>query len=91
MSETIRQVLAAELAALAEQGLLKDERVLESHQGPEETVGGTTVLNFCANNYLGLADDPRVVAAAQRALERWGYGLSSVRFICGTTELHKQL
>ena len=91
MDGTMREYLAGELAAVREQGLYKDERVLEGPQGPEVTVGGTTVLNFCANNYLGLASEPRVVAAAQEALARWGYGLSSVRFICGTTELHKQL
>ena len=85
------EVLRQELDAIREQGLYKDERVLESPQGAEITVGGATVLNFCANNYLGLAADPRVVAAAKSALDEWGYGLSSVRFICGTTELHKRL
>jgi glycine C-acetyltransferase len=87
----IKSVLASELAAIQEQGLFKDERVLEGPQGAEIRVGGRTVLNFCANNYLGLASDPRVVAAAQRTLEEWGYGLSSVRFICGTTRLHRRL
>lgn len=85
------EYLTAELAAVREQGLFKAERVLEGPQGAAITVGGKTVLNFCANNYLGLAADPRVVAAAKRALDQWGYGLSSVRFICGTTTLHKQL
>ncbi len=85
------EFLAAELASIREQGLFKEERVLESPQGAEVTVGGAKVLNFCANNYLGLASDPRVVAAAQKTLDQWGYGLSSVRFICGTTSLHKQL
>ena len=87
----MKEFLAGELAALRQQGLYKDERVLQGPQGAEVTVGGETVLNFCANNYLGLAGDPRVVEAARRTLDRWGYGLSSVRFICGTTELHKQL
>jgi len=87
----IKNVLASELAAIREQGLFKDERVLEGPQGAEVQVGGRTVLNFCANNYLGLASDPRVVAAARRTLDSWAFGLSSVRFICGTTELHKQL
>jgi glycine C-acetyltransferase len=87
----IRDVLAAELASLRDQGLYKDERVLEGPQGAEVTVGGKTVLNFCANNYLGLASDPRVVEAAKRTLDEWSYGLSSVRFICGTTALHKRL
>ncbi|PJA77200.1 glycine C-acetyltransferase [bacterium CG_4_9_14_3_um_filter_65_15] len=85
------EFLASELASIREQGLHKDERVLEGPQGAEVTVGGRRVLNFCANNYLGLASDPRVVAAAKRTLDEWGYGLSSVRFICGTTSLHKQL
>ncbi len=85
------EFLAGELASVREQGLFKEERVLESPQGAEVTVGGRKVLNFCANNYLGLAADPRVVAAAKQTLDQWGYGLSSVRFICGTTSLHKQL
>ncbi|MFO7609753.1 MAG: glycine C-acetyltransferase [Candidatus Krumholzibacteriia bacterium] len=85
------EVLRAELDEVRAQGLYKDERVLQGPQGAEITVGGRQVLNFCANNYLGLASDPRVVEAAKRTLDRWGYGLSSVRFICGTTELHKQL
>jgi glycine C-acetyltransferase len=87
----IKDLLAGELATIREQGLYKEERVLQGPQGAEVTVGGRTVLNFCANNYLGLASDPRVVAAAQETLARWAYGLSSVRFICGTTELHRQL
>ena len=85
------EVLRGELDAIREQGLYKEERVLEGPQGAEIQVGGRKVLNFCANNYLGLASDPRVTAAARRALDTWGYGLSSVRFICGTTTLHKQL
>ncbi len=85
------EVLRGELDSLRAQGLYKEERVLEGPQGAEVTVGGRTVLNFCANNYLGLASDPRVTEAARRTLSEWGYGLSSVRFICGTTSLHKQL
>ena len=85
------EVLQAELDSIREQGLYKSERILEGPQGAEIRVGGKTVLNFCANNYLGLASDRRVVEAASRTLTRWGYGLSSVRFICGTTTLHKQL
>jgi glycine C-acetyltransferase len=85
------EVLGAELADIRAQGLYKEERILQGPQGAEVKVGGATVLNFCANNYLGLASDPRVVEAAQRTLDEWGFGLSSVRFICGTTELHKQL
>ena len=86
-----RQELQAELDTIKADGLYKAERIIESPQGSRITVGDGTVLNFCANNYLGLADDPRVIAAAKDALDRWGYGLASVRFICGTQDLHKQL
>jgi glycine C-acetyltransferase len=73
-------------------GLWKPERVLASPQNPEARLqNGDRVLILCANNYLGLADDPRVVVAARNALDRWGYGMASVRFICGTQELHKEL
>jgi glycine C-acetyltransferase len=73
-------------------GLWKPERVLDSAQRPDaELEGGDKVLILCANNYLGLADDPRIIAAARNALDRWGYGMASVRFICGTQEQHKQL
>jgi glycine C-acetyltransferase len=73
-------------------GLWKPERVLHSAQRPDaELQGGDKVLVLCANNYLGLADDPRILAAARNALDRWGYGMASVRFICGTQEQHKQL
>jgi glycine C-acetyltransferase len=91
MYEDFRKMLQLELDAVRVQGLYKEERILEGPQGAEVKVGGKTVLNFCANNYLGLASDPRVVEAARRTLSEWGYGLSSVRFICGTTGLHKQL
>jgi glycine C-acetyltransferase len=87
-----QQSIAAELAAIRADGLFKAERVIDSPQGSAITVAsGAEVLNFCANNYLGLADDPRVVAAAKAALDRWGYGLASVRFICGTQDVHKEL
>ncbi|MFN9906150.1 MAG: aminotransferase class I/II-fold pyridoxal phosphate-dependent enzyme, partial [bacterium] len=73
-------------------GTWKGERVIESPQSAHIDVAtGGNVLNLCANNYLGLADDPRVIRAAHAALDRWGYGLASVRFICGTQGLHKQL
>jgi glycine C-acetyltransferase len=91
MYEKFQKVLQSELESVRAQGLYKEERILEGPQGAEITVGGKTVLNFCANNYLGLASDPRVTEAARRTLSEWGYGLSSVRFICGTTTLHKQL
>ncbi|WP_222847005.1 glycine C-acetyltransferase [Pontiella desulfatans] len=80
-----------ELDGIREGGWLKNERVLESAQGAAIGVGGAEVLNFCANNYLGLANHPALVAAAHAGLDNWGYGMSSVRFICGTQQLHKQL
>ena len=81
----------AELDEIRAAGLWKGERVLEGPQGGEVSVAGRRVLNFCANNYLGLAADPRLVRAAQDGLARWGFGLSSVRFICGTQTIHKEL
>jgi glycine C-acetyltransferase len=72
-------------------GLAKEERVIETPQGVRIRVGGREVLNFCANNYLGLADHPRVIAAAKTAIDRWGYGMASVRFICGTQSVHAEL
>jgi len=80
------------LAGISNSGLYKHERVITTPQGTHiNTVEGKPVLNFCANNYLGLADHPAVIAAAHAALDRWGYGLSSVRFICGTQEIHRLL
>ncbi|MGH7163065.1 MAG: glycine C-acetyltransferase [Planctomycetota bacterium] len=88
----VRDDIASEIRSLREAGLYKDERVLVTPQGARVRVrGGAEVLNFCANNYLGLSSHPRIVAAARKALEEHGYGLSSVRFICGTQELHKDL
>ncbi len=83
--------LQKELQEIKEAGLYKTERIIESEQGPEITVNGKTVLNFCANNYLGLSSHPKVVAAAKDAVDRRGYGMSSVRFICGTQDIHKEL
>ena len=84
--------LKGELDAIREQGLFKSERVIISAQSAEITLAdGRQVLNFCANNYLGLADDPRVIQAAKDALDSHGFGMASVRFICGTQDLHKQL
>jgi len=83
--------LRAELDGIAAAGLTKNERGIIGPQGPEIVVGETSVLNFCANNYLGLADDPSILAAAHSALDEWGYGLASVRFICGTQEQHLEL
>jgi glycine C-acetyltransferase len=83
---------AAELASIREQGLFKSERIIAGPQSAEITLAdGRRVLNFCANNYLGLADHPEVIDAARRALESHGFGMASVRFICGTQDLHKQL
>ena len=84
--------LRTEIAALRDAGLYKAERVITSPQGADISVrGGKDVLNFCANNYLGLADDPRLVEAAKTALDSHGYGMASVRFICGTQDVHKDL
>lgn len=83
--------ISDELAAIKSAGTFKAERVIEGRQGTAIMVAGREVLNFCANNYLGLANHPRVLAAAQAGLERWGYGMSSVRFICGTQGVHKEL
>ncbi len=91
MAYTIKEHLSGEIAGIREKGLYKSERVLASPQRARIRVGDGEVLNFCANNYLGLSDHPEVVAAAQEALATWGFGLSSVRFICGTQEIHKQL
>jgi len=84
--------LARQVAEIREAGLYKKERVITSPQGAEIRVEpGDEVINFCANNYLGLSDHPAVVKAAHAALDRWGYGMSSVRFICGTQDIHKEL
>lgn len=92
MAHPLLSDLTQRLADLGDRGLRKDERIIGSPQGPEIVLAdGTTVLNFCANNYLGLADDERLIAAARDALERWGYGMASVRFICGTQSVHRQL
>ena len=91
MYTSLRTSLAAELQAIESQGLWKSESVITSPQGARITVGGQTLLNFCANNYLGLSSHPDVVQAAHEALDSHGFGLSSVRFICGTQDLHKQL
>ena len=88
----IKQDLQDKLEELKSQGLYKTERIITSSQSSQINVsGGETVLNFCANNYLGLANNPEVVKAAQDIMNDWGFGLSSVRFICGTQDIHKQL
>jgi len=91
MTASFHDRVRAELADIDAQGLTKPERIIASRQGPVIKVGGRDVLNFCANNYLGLAGDERVVQAGIRAQERWGAGTASVRFICGTLEIHKEL
>src|SRR5258708_19118464 len=92
MFSSVAPEIADELGQIREQGLFKNERVIVSPQRASIVVaGGAPVLNLCANNYLGLADDPRIIEAAKEALDRWGFGMASVRFICGTQDLHKQL
>ena len=91
MFEKMRTHLTQQLQEIRDAGLEKPERVIESPQGAVVAVAERHVLNLCANNYLGLADHPEVVAAAKEALDRWGYGMASVRFICGTQEVHKEL
>jgi len=91
MNESFVKRIAKEIDEIKASGLYKTERMISSPQGPEITVNGKTVLNFCANNYLGLSSHPRVIEAAHAAIESHGYGMSSVRFICGTQDIHKQL
>jgi glycine C-acetyltransferase len=91
MNQSVIERLRSDLAALREQGLYKAERVLTSPQGGVVHAAGRDVINLCANNYLGLANHPSVRAAAQRALDTYGYGMASVRFICGTQAPHKEL
>ena len=91
MFERMRSHLTQQLQEIRDAGLEKPERVIGSPQGATVAVMDKDVLNLCANNYLGLADHPAVVAAAKEALDRWGYGMASVRFICGTQEVHKEL
>jgi len=92
MYDRLQAHLQKELADIREAGLFKNERIIITPQGAQIKIStGATVLNFCANNYLGLSNNPRLIAAAKKALDTHGYGLSSVRFICGTQDLHKEL
>jgi glycine C-acetyltransferase len=91
MNERFVTRIAAELEQIETAGLYKKERVITSDQGAEIEVGGQKVLNFCANNYLGLSSHPKVIAAAKKYIDERGYGMSSVRFICGTQDIHKEL
>lgn len=92
MFDQNRERYTTELEEIEKAGLYKTERIITTAQGVNiETKGGGSVLNFCANNYLGLSNNPRLINAAKKAMDEWGFGLSSVRFICGTQDLHKQL
>ncbi len=91
MNEKLSQRIGKELEEIRAAGLYKTERVIESPQGAEIIVNGKNVLNFCSNNYLGLSSHPKVIEAAKKAIDHRGYGMSSVRFICGTQDIHKEL
>ena len=91
MYTTMKGQLTAALDEIREAGTMKGERPLASSQSAVVTAGGAQVLNFCANNYLGLANDPRIIESAKAGMDAWGFGLASVRFICGTQELHMEL
>ena len=91
MYGTLKDQLTDDLATLTTEGLFKAEAVISTPQSARIAVGDQRLINFCANNYLGLADHPAMIAAAQQALDRWGFGMASVRFICGTAEIHKEL
>lgn len=92
MYKTLKPVLEQELAAIKEAGLYKQERIITTPQGADIKVStGQEVVNFCANNYLGLSSHPKVLEAAKKAIDTYGYGMSSVRFICGTQDIHKEL
>lgn len=92
MYKSLKLVLEQEVSAIKEAGLYKKERIITSPQGAQiEVSGGKEVLNFCANNYLGLSSHPKVIKAAKNAIDSHGYGMSSVRFICGTQDIHKEL
>src|SRR3984957_17538650 len=91
MNTSFTQRIAAELDEIKAAGLFKTERIISSAQGAEMLVNGRKVLNFCANNYLGLSSHPKVIEAAKKTIDSRGYGMSSVRFICGTQDIHKEL
>ncbi len=91
MYSNFKEHLQSTIDGIREAGLYKSERVIDSPQDARIDVGGNSVLNMCANNYLGLSDDPAIIEAARKSLDEWGYGLSSVRFICGTQAIHKEL
>ncbi|MFN5848268.1 MAG: aminotransferase class I/II-fold pyridoxal phosphate-dependent enzyme, partial [Chitinophagales bacterium] len=89
--ENFKNQLTAELESIRNEGLYKTERIISTPQGAKIIANGKDVLNFCANNYLGLSSHPEVIAAAKEGIDKYGFGLSSVRFICGTQNIHKEL
>src|SRR5438105_5683632 len=92
MYRKLQPVLEKELESIRNAGLYKKERIITTPQGADiKTSDGKEVINFCANNYLGLSSHPRVTAAAKKAIDTHGFGMSSVRFICGTQDIHKEL
>src|SRR5438045_8308746 len=91
MNEKFIERLRTDIQDIKDSGLYKNERIITSPQGAEIVVNGKTVLNFCANNYLGLSSHPKTIEAAHKYIDSHGYGMSSVRFICGTQNIHKEL
>src|SRR5882672_10809550 len=92
MYKRLQPILEKELNSIREAGLFKKERIITTPQGADiKTTDGKEVINFCANNYLGLSSHPRVIEAAKRSIDTHGFGMSSVRFICGTQDIHKAL
>src|SRR5450755_247926 len=92
MYDTLKPILEKELEGIREAGLYKNERIITSPQGADIRIStGQQVINFCANNYLGLSSHPKVIEAAKKTIDSHGYGMSSVRFICGTQDIHKEL
>ena len=92
MTETTKKYYNDILTGIESEGLFKKERIITSPQSANiEVLGGQKVLNMCANNYLGLGNHPEIIKAAKESYDKWGYGLSSVRFICGTQQIHKEL
>jgi len=92
MYKTLQPVLKQELEQIEKDGLFKRERIIVTPQGADIKIStGQAVINFCANNYLGLSSHPAVIEAAKKAIDKYGYGMSSVRFICGTQDVHKEL
>jgi glycine C-acetyltransferase len=89
--ENFKQQLSSELESIKSEGLYKTERIISTPQGAKIVANGKEVLNFCANNYLGLSSHPEVIAAAKEGIDKYGFGMSSVRFICGTQDIHKEL